>query len=93
MRLISNLVFQLNAPPFNAKLPGLYHLRYTWNSFDILPFEIEGTRSARIRHWSGKPGVVRSNLGAGRRKCDVGEGRQLNEKAYEKGGCVVEGRL
>ena len=47
----------------------------------------------RIRHWSGKPGVVRSNLGAGRRKCDVREGRQLDEKVDGKGGCVVVGRI
>ena len=46
-----------------------------------------------IRHWSGKPGVVRSNLGAGRRKCDVGEGRQFDKNACGKGGCVVQGRL
>ena len=44
--LISGLVFQLNAPPFNWKLPGLYHLHYPRNSYNILSFEIEGICSA-----------------------------------------------
>ena len=44
--LISDLVFQLNAPPFNWKLPGLYHLHYPRNSYNILSFEIEGICSA-----------------------------------------------
>ena len=25
----------------------------------------KGSRSTAVRHWSGKPGVVRSNLGGG----------------------------
>ena len=94
IRLISDLVFQLNAPPFNSKLPGLYHLCYTWNSFDILPFEIEGTRSAtdKTLDWQTRGREIKSRSRRGR-KCNVREGRQLDEKVDGKGGCVVEGRL
>ena len=74
-RLISDLVFQLNSPPFNSKLPGLYHLCYTWNSFDILPFEIEGTHSATNKTlvWQARGHEIKSRrrqkeMWCGRRK-------------------------
>ena len=33
----------------------------------------KGSRSTAVRHWSGKPGVVRSNLGGGEmlRECKI----------------------
>ena len=75
MSLISHLVFQLNVPPFNSKLPGLYHLRYTWNSSDILPFEIEGTHSATNKTlvWQARGHEIKSRrrqkeMWCGRRK-------------------------
>ena len=85
MRLISNLVFQLNAPPFNAKLPGLYHLRYTWNSFDILPFEIEGTRSATDKTlvWQTRGREIKSQWRRGR-ECVLRKGSSWMKKQLEK---------
>ena len=88
------MVFQLNSPPFNSKLPGLYHLYYTWISFDILPLEREGTCSAMDKTlvWQTKGREIKSRSRRGK-KCDVREGRQLYEKADGKGDCVVSGRV
>ena len=77
-----------------SKLPGLYHLRYPINSFNILSFEIEGIRSATDKTlvWQTRGREIKSQYQWGR-KCHVREGRQLEEKSVGKGGCVVEGRL
>ena len=77
-----------------SKLPGLYHLRYPINSFNILSFEIEGIRSATDKTlvWQTRGHEIKSRSWPGR-KWDVREGRQLDVKADGKGGCVVSGRV
>ena len=43
---ISDFVFKLNVQPHHQMLPGLYHLHHPWNSYNILPLEMEGIHSA-----------------------------------------------
>ena len=59
-----------------------------------MPSGIEGIRSAMDKTlvWQTRGPEIKSQSRQGK-ICDVREGRQLDEKAVGKGGCVVEERL
>ena len=92
--LISNLVFQWNAPLLIESYQNSTNYITPETHLILYIFEIEGIHGAMDKTLVLQTrGHEIKSLCQRRWKCDVREGRLVYEKAVGKGGCVVEGRL